>query len=332
MKLVALLSIFSFVIPTHCSEQPWYNSIINEWTIYKKTTLAIDLAMGIRTMILKPIMATNPDRFIKILKTRLEQMEKNIRVAEANAIADIVKENGLGDEYVAGLQKRLIELHKSRREYISKPQPDVIHDKDLSPKLVAIIKKQLVKANININSLHLIKSSTPSIYGHDASASSPSPFYVSIDNDVVSVSNQNTNPGNISFFPSFYLYPEKYHLATGIHEAGHIIEGHSVTIGNIPHYINFYTHTDQNDIEKSKNFQKLLQIHERQAEVLPSLKNKKAASLIRDVRSYYYYPKMLYGKHYMELSNIDEIHKMIAHLESIKKIRANHSTKHNATA
>lgn len=319
LKFIALLSIFSVIIPIHCSQQPWYGSFINEWSIYKKTTIAIDIVMTIKAMALRPIMAINPDKFIAIEENRLKQIEKNIRTAEANAIYAIIKENGLGSEYAIGLQNRRKELHKSRKEYLSKSQPNIIHDEGLSPELVKIIEKQLTREQIDINSIHLIKSAIPSEYGHDASTVSPSPFYFSIDGDTVSVFNQNTDPGNITFFPKFDSYTQEEQLAFGIHEAGHMIEGHDTTTGDIFHYINFYTHKDPDEICKSKKFKKLLQIHERQAEVLPSLKNKKSAALIRKMRSVIHYPNMLYGKHYLQISNIDEKHKMIAYLKHIKK-------------
>ncbi|HLW73205.1 MAG TPA: hypothetical protein VKR54_04085 [Candidatus Babeliales bacterium] len=316
---IASIALFTFIMPSYCSEQPWYSSII-EKNLYGMSVAVTNFVMGIRT-INKLIMATNPDKFIKIHKNRLAQIEKNIRADEQNQFYEIAKEHDLRDTDIKIGLEIINKINLSYRESHSKPSPNVVHDKNISPELFNIIRKKLAEGNIDINNVSITNSDISS--PHESVADNGH-FYVCTytiaqGGSISSVSYSNNKPIHITFYPKFHLLNKCSQQTTCIHEATHIIEGHNITEGVVPDLIGRVTQKNSSDVEKSKGFQKLVQIHERQAEVLPSLKDPEVASLMREDRCTSYYPNRLYGKHYLQLSHIDETHKMIAYLEHIKK-------------
>jgi len=278
--------------------------------------VVINFAMGIRAMIYKPIMAINPDKFIKILNNRLAQIEKNIRADEQNQFYEIAKEHDLGDTDIKIGLEIIDKMNLSYRESHSKLNLDVVHDKNISAELFSILQKKLAEENIDINSVSITNSDVASPDGVDAQCKHDYKCNYTIQDDGLPfASYSNNKPINITFYPKFHLFNKCMQQGICIHEATHIIEGHGITQVMVSAFIGDVTQKNPSDVEKSKNFQKLVQIHERQAEVLPSLKDRKIASLMREHRFTDYYPNMLYGKHYLQLSEIDEAYKMIAYLE-----------------
>lgn len=318
---IVLVAFFTFITPSYCSEQPWYNSIISENRLYNMSVVVADFAVGIRTMINKPIMAINPDKFIKIHKNRLAQIEKNIRVDEQNQLYEIAKEHDLrGADIKIGLEI-INKVNLSYRESHNNLSLDVVHDENISPVLYSILQKKLAEGNIDIKNVSIINSDVPSLCGSDAHNEHSYRYTYSIaqDNSISSASYSNLKPINITFFPKFHLLDKCGQEGSCVHEATHVIEGHNVTQGMVSTLIGGVMQKNPSDVQESKSFQKFVQIHERQAEILPSLRDREIASLMRKHRSTGHYPDMLYGQHYLQLSDIDETHKIIAYLEHVKK-------------
>ena len=322
---IALIALFTFTMPSYGSEQPWYNSIISEKRLYNMSVAATNFAMGIRTIINKSIMATNPDKFIKMYKNRLAQIEKNIRTDEQNQFYEIAKEHGLRDMDVKTGLEIINKINLSYRESHNKLNPNAVHDKNISPELFSILQKKLAEGNIDIKNVSVTNSDIPSPDGFDAENrhSYKYTYAIAQDGSIPFAAYSNEEPINIIFYPKFHLHNKSIQQGSCIHEATHVIEGHNVTQGIVATLIGGVTQKNPSDVKESKSFQKLVQIHERQAEVLPSLKDREAASLMREDRFTGYYPNMLYGEHYLQLSDIDETHKMIAYLEDIKKYPPN---------
>lgn len=318
---IASIVLFTFIMPSYCSEQPWYNSIISEKCLYNMSVAAANFAVGIRTMINKPIMAINPDKFIKIHKNRLAQIEKNIRADEQNQLYEIAKEHDLKDTDIKIGLEIINKINLSYRESHNKFNPDAVHSKNISPELFSVLQKKLAEGNIDINNVSITNSDIASPYGFDAQNehSYRYTYTMAQDGSIPSASYSNQKPINITFYPKFHLLDKCEQQSSCIHEATHVIEGHNVTQGIVSILIGGVTQKNPSDIRESKSFQNFVQIHERQAEVLPSVKDREVASLMREHRFSGYYPNMLYGEHYLQLSDIDETHKMIAYLEHIKK-------------
>lgn len=319
---IAALTFFAFFTSTHCSEQFWYNSINSETIrcfVYGKSTAIIDKVIGLRSTIQKSYMKNNPDVYIKTLKNKLSLIEKNIRAAEQKQIYEVAKENDLDDQDTNRIFSLLNKFHNDRKQNFGKPQP--IGNHEIDPNLTVIIKKQLAKYNIDVASVDLINEELENMELAEATCPMPSEWNLSSENFIY----EDIIPGSIKFSPRFYRHVKTKKAAKTIiiHEIAHFTEGHHLTCFMTQWAIQALKDIDT--IKIGKPWHKLKQIHERQAEILPSLKDKKSASLIRFFRSgpNGTYPGVLYEKHYWQLSDIDETHKMIAYLEDI-------STKNNS--
>ena len=311
---IAFLALFVIITPAHCSQQSWYNSFVSEKNAYNLSVSASDAIIGFRTMFQRPLMAINPDKSIKMLKNKLALMEKNIRIAEEKEIYNIAQDNALNDEQTERLFQELKKLKISYKEFLNNSDDYGSQDADIPKENIAIIKKTLSNAQMNANNIHFINSNEP-VY---LSAETVTPCgFRTIENNTQDVSYEHyIDPLTMTFYPKFYQHDNTDQFATCIHEARHVIEGHCLSSAFIKFFIKKHNfNVEHNDI----NCQKLRQIQERQAEVLPSIQDKESALLMRAQRSNGYYENMLYGQHYLQLSDIDETHKMITYLENIKK-------------
>jgi len=313
---IALLGLLSVTLPAHCSQQPWYNSINRETIrclVYGKNTAAIDMAIGLRSMIQRPYMKMNPESHIKVLQNKLILMEKNLRATEQKQIYEVAKENGLDDQDTNRVFSLLDKFHNDRKQNFGQSQ--LIGNHEIDPNLTAIVKKQLAKYNTDVASVNLINEELADIALAEGTCPMPSSWDLSSENFIY----EDIIPGSIKFSPEFYRNVQTKKAAKAIltHEVTHFVEGHHLTCFMTIWAIQALKNLDT--IKTGEPWDKLKQIHERQAEILPSLKDKKSASLIRLLRSgpNGTYPGMLYEKHYLQLSDIDETHKMISYLENI---------------
>jgi len=313
---MAFLILFTFIVPTHCSQQFWYSSINSEIIkqnprgfVYGKSTVAIDMAIGLRSMIQRSYMKMDPERYIEGLKNKLILMEKNIRMAEEKEIYIIAQDNGLNGEQIKRLFQELKDLKISYKEFLNNPDHSGDHDVSIPKENIALIKETLSKAQLSANNIHLLNSSESM---HLVAETIIDCDFRKTENNAQDVLYEHRfNELTMLFYPTLYLLDNTDQFGTCIHEARHVIEGHCLSNAFIKFFIR--KHSLNNDID----CQKLVQIQERQAEILPSIQDKESALLMRAKRSDSYYQNMLYEKHYLQLSDIDETHKMIAYLENI---------------
>jgi len=313
---IVFLALFTLIAPVYCSQQPWYSSINKETIrgfVYGKNTAAIDMVMGLRSIIQKSYMKNNPETHINILKNKIGMIENNIRAVEQKHIYEVAKENDLDDQDVNRVFSLLNKFHHDRQQNFNKPQS--IGNHEIDPNLAIIAKKQLAKYNIDVVNVNLVNEELGNMEFAEAVCPMPSEWDLSsekyIYGDII--------PGSIKFSSEFYRQVQTKKAAKAIitHEIGHFTEGHHLTCFMTIWAIRILKNIDA--IKKDKNWYMLKQTHERQAEILPSLKDKKVASLMRDFRSgpNGIYPGMLYEKHYWQLSDIDETHKVVSYLENI---------------
>ncbi len=309
-KTIIFPAIFTLILPfaLHTMEPPSLMQHIKDAISYPFTTKTIDIALGVKQVIQKPIQSTHPDKFIQAHQNKLKKMEQNLRETEQNQINTIFKKNGLNDEQIKEANNKLKEYHYAHTNFLRQPNTNVIHDPQLAEP-IDIIKKQLAQNGMTIESINIVQSND---FPYNAVASGES---VSMNTTTFSGKTffRIIKPAQITFHPKSINDPQI--KAITIHEAEHIINGHSITQNVISSFIN----TKNNTLTKSQSYQQLRQTHERQAEVFPSLRDAECASIMRASRSNEYYPNMLYGEHYLQLSEIDETHKMIAYLEQAKQ-------------
>jgi hypothetical protein len=72
---------------------------------------------------------------------------------------------------------------------------------------------------------------------------------------------------------------------------------------------------NEEQLLNSQEWHNLTNVHEQQAEIFPSLRDPKIASLIRKMRAEHHYTGTLYEGHYNTLSKIDEMWKQLEWLK-----------------
>ena len=314
-KFIILQLLLTFSISTHAMEKlSWKQeteAMLKEM-LALCTPIPIDAALWLRKTIHRPIMAHNPDKFIKINQAKLKKIEQDLRKQEENQIHTIFKENGLNNKQIKKAKNILKGYHGIYKQLLHEPNPNTIHDPQLKDS-INVIQTQLAEQNMNINSTNIIQSDIPADFGGSTTATAathPLRFRTKIIKKKTFLM-EVVEPAKIVF-----RINHPYRNDISLHEAEHLIEGHGTTRGAIKSLVHHFT---GNEIKETEALYTLCQIHEKQAEILPSLRKAKSASIMRHARFLNPYPYMLYTEHYLNLSDIDETHKMIAYLEHIKK-------------
>jgi hypothetical protein len=287
----------------------------SENDLYKMSVASTDVVLGVKKIITMPIMLINPDKSITRLKNKLIDIEHSIRTDYDNQIRCITKEYNVDD---AGTQIIFKILDAIKSEYRKSHQigvKNVVHNEKIPFKNFTLLKVLLCKKNIDINNISLINS-REQLGEHDAQARFEYTYrYAEQDNGDIGAVYFNNEPISIIFFPTFYNLDQMEQAGLCIHEATHVVEGHAVSRSMLLDVMEKFT---QENVRESKSYKKLEQITERQAEVLPALEDSHVAALMRIMRFKGYYPGMLEGDHYKQLSEIDNTHRMIASLEYVK--------------
>lgn len=317
-KIIILQAIITLTVSftIHAMERSWKQEIesVTKEILACYTAIPIDVALWLRKIVHRPIMAQNPDKFIQINQSKLKKIERDIRKKQELQINAIFKENGLNEKQIEESKDRLKDVHEIYKQLLCESNQNITHDPQLKDS-IDIIHKQFTEKKMNINSINIIQSDIHADFGgsNTALAAAHSPhFEVKTSNEKTFL--ETTKPAQIVFRPSTLNSP---HInAYTLHEAEHIIEGHGIITGTTNFLVEHFTN---NTIKQTNILHKLYQIQEQQAEILPSLRNKQSASLMRNQRFLSPYPHMLYSEHYLQLSDIDETHKMIDYLEHIKK-------------
>jgi hypothetical protein len=314
---ITLLILLASITPIDCSQQPWYAfgaiEIIKlnlRIFFYRSNTAAIDMLFELRSMIQRPYMKIDPQRHVVELQKKLLLMGKNLRIAERDHIYRIAKKNGLNDEQIERLFQELKHLKASYKEFLNNPDHCSHHDMSIPEENIACIKQTLSRAQLSANNIHLLNSCA--FTGLVAETVGEFGFGI-VENDAGGeLYVHRFDKISILFHPNLYDHSPIVQSAVCMHEARHVIEGHTLSNAFVQFFISKKTLNTEVDC------QQLLQIEEREADILPAIQDKEAALFMRLKRSRDYYEGKLYEKHYVQLSDIDETHKMITYLENIK--------------
>ncbi len=240
---------------------------------------------------------------------RLVKIEENIKNDELNAINALYQEfnvSGEDQQTINSILRQYKELQK--QILLSSVQKGCNTLECASSEILSFCEQ----VGINPNAIQVKKSDTSKSLLADARGLRAT---YQFENNALII-----NDDDIISYPSVILYPGFFELsydeenACLAHELTHLALQHHTVINILGREISYFTGAKKEEIIKSKNWKNLEIIHERQAEVL--LKDAEWASRMRDKRNGGYYPDHLFLKHYAQLTEIDELHRL---KEKLKK-------------
>lgn len=234
---------------------------------------------------------------------RLAQIEERLKEDEKNAINAMYREFNITTQDQQTINSVLSQYKCFQKQYLSqfhKKECDTLEF--VSPEILSFCKQ------ININptavELKISHSSSPLV----AAATGLKANY-QFENDMLVV-----DDNNIIAYPAIILYPNFFELsyeqgiATIGHELTHLALQHEEMQNILGMEIKYFTEAKREEIMNSKNWKKIETIYERQAEILH--KDAEWASRMRKKRNSSYYDNQLFLKHYAQLTEIDELHKL----------------------
>ncbi len=261
----------------------------------------------------------------KEIENQLAILHRNVKNSRDSITRDIAHDFKLNDRELEDFNSSL-QLYKecatqSLQQKLS--HISVHQDKNFPEEIMPILEKN----KVNSKALSLIVSETPN---SSAQATAGSPdfkyFYRNKERIKLFLTTEDIeSPSEITLYPGFFTqglfscfkntnFVKRLQKPTLIHEMGHILEHHHLQNRFILHRINQLTGTSFDAIEANSHYQESEKQHEREAEIFPALKCKDDATILRDYRRKHFYPKKLYGAHYVDLAFIDTLHKLDAKL------------------
>jgi hypothetical protein len=234
---------------------------------------------------------------------RLAQIEYNLKKDEINAINGMYKEFEVTDEEQQTINSILGQYQDFQKQYLSQP-----HEKK-EETLVGVSSEILsLCEQLNIHptavELRLSDSASPLV----AAAKGLAATY-QFENDALMVNyNDIVQHPSVTLYSNFFNLSYEMGVATFGHELTHLALQHHEKDSILHMEIKYLTGAKNEALAKSKNFKKLDTIYERQAEIL--LKDAQWASIMRSKRNKSYYADHLFLKHYAQLAEIDELHKL----------------------
>lgn len=264
-------------------------------------------------MTTKIVGSTNPTKETDKIKARFEQIKKDLLSAEQDQVKVVLKKYITSDNFDDPVNHInvclgiITDIKKASKKYMSQPQQGVIHQEEFPMNLLPL--EELKQHDINLDSINLIiTDNLPNDeglpVGMEAYALSPAHNW-SMGNGF-EIKNDLSVQGLMAVGPKFITLPEGEQQALLIHESEHIIQQHTTTRITLIACIIRTTDEVQEAIINSREWKKLIEIQEQQAEIFPSLRNPRYASIIRAMRGVSHYTGMLYENHYYALSAIDE--------------------------
>lgn len=314
MKRIIAIQAFialTLVFPSTCNiidttQEKLYKSI-EKPAIYNAGVRAIDTtAKLISNTIVKLTQLTGKEKAtLQKIDCRLNRITENIQRDEINTVNTIYKDFNITNKDQHTINSILSQYGEFQKQYLSQPhekQCDTLES--TSPEIVALCQHM----NIHPTAVELKLSHSPSPHGYVAAASGLAVNY-QYENDTLII-----NKDDIVHHPAITLYPQfcemsyNEQLATFGHELAHLASQHHENYNILAMEIKYLTKAHNEEIINSKYFKKLDTIHERQAEILH--KDAAWAAIMRNKRHTSYYQNHLFLKHYAQLVEIDELHKL----------------------
>jgi hypothetical protein len=246
------------------------------------------------------------------IESALKEIENELRLQEQKAIDIILRKNGLDESTRDFCFQVIKDLKKFGKQYMDKPRENIYHDKTIPTQLYTMLITCLKRDNIDPDSINIINKiedeELQKEVFEDAITMAPYHNWSVRDNELIIHKEQPHFYGFITLLPKIKKISsidEQEAILT--HECEHIKEQHSTTCGVIKSCL--YRLTDNYNEDKllnSPEWHDLIHIHEQEAEIFPSLREPRTASIMRKMRASHHYTGMLYETHYNTLSHIDE--------------------------
>jgi hypothetical protein len=306
---------FSEPIDIKTQSTDFWDLIYNA-SFYTKSTKIIDIIQSITHIIRFIIFSQiNPEWRKKLIQSRLNRIEKNLRIDEATAIQEIANHYKIDDQKLKNIMAHVNDAVSFEKNYMSKAHPEVQHDESFPKEIFSILEKN----GINPHAISLLNN--------NGYFPGPENIQIIASADNLKINEKSFTPPTITLFKPYWEMSKESQLQALIHETEHIKEHHSIKSVYFEEQI-----MQLNHIETQQKVQsvcsKMSTIQERQAEIFPSIRDPHAASLCRLYRSHSFYADCLFLSHYVELAEIDELHKLNAKLEQYKLIRVEHKELH----
>ena len=322
MKYISTLFLL-VIMPVLGQELPWYKDKETiRGRIYKNLSVpAINTFQLIQSKISSALTMTtsyvNKNIFqkkITSIESELKNIENDLRSQEHKTIDTIFRKNELDESTIPFCFEILNDLKKFGQEYMSKPEPNIHHDTIIPVELSIMLIKCLKQDAINPNSINIIDKRNDEALQkevfEDAIAMAPYHNWSVLEGRLIIHKEHPQFYGTIVLLPKIKKVNSNDEQEAMItHECEHIKEQHSVTCAVIKSCL--YRLTDNYNEEQLLNSPEWhnTNIHEQQAEIFPSLRDPKVASLMRKMREKHHYTGTLYENHYNNLSKIDEMWK-----------------------
>jgi hypothetical protein len=254
----------------------------------------------------------NPLAYKKAIKNQLTIIKNDLEEDKRNIIRDLAKDYNITDEQLEKIIFRTEKYKTYATRWIKLAQLPAQfpkkHDYEFPLKEALPLLK---KNNIDPDAIWLKYACDSRKFSGSAQSLSFNNYY-----NIDAKFNYYDIEKDISAPPVITIYASWEHMflngktSTLIHEIGHEVEHHGLEKSLITTAIHTLTKAKYDDIYANENYKRLTQQHEREAEILPALKCKKDASVLRKDRRWGSYPKMLYSEHYFTLALIDTLHKL----------------------
>jgi Peptidase family M48 len=234
---------------------------------------------------------------------RLAQIEKNLKDDEIKSINAMYQEFNVDKDDQQTINSVVRQYKEFQKQYLSQSHKKECDTLESSLPEILFFCKQI---NIHPSAVELRISNLPnSLVAQTIGLRAHYQF----ENDKLIVEDNNIigHPA-IILHRNFFELSYEQRIAVMGHELTHLALQHEEMHNILGMEIKYFTGAKKEEIINSKNWKKLGTICERQAEILH--KDAEWASIMKNTRNQGYYSDQLFLKHYAQLTEIDELHKL----------------------
>ncbi|HLC07071.1 MAG TPA: hypothetical protein VJJ26_02690 [Candidatus Babeliales bacterium] len=323
--LKALFSLF-LTLPLLTIEalaNPWYHDYFHKLNgiNYTQNCSLIDRAQKIRCSALLAYYRTTY-RTVASINKKFTEFENWLLALEQEALSAIKQKYGISDSIWHECLMDIERVKNSCRNAMLHPHADTVHDDTIPADMVEFIIVLLRQNNINPQSINIkMVSNQATIAAQPNTIAQATMFMFSpiVDHKNNLQLYREYIPATINIFPRIYDKSAIDRMSCCAHEVQHLVSLHSITERVLIDYLAHYCSVDAAEFRQSKEYHKLSQIHEAQAEIFAAIKSPEIAHNLKAMRKKIYYPNHLYEEHFCHLSTIAMLWNIHAKLSSIQQ-------------
>ena len=257
------------------------------------------------------------DQALLDIEAELKEFQAVLLEMEEDALLAIKQKYAINDEI---WHKYCADIGKIKASYkigMSQPHKHVTHDPAVPADIRHLLYMLLKENNINPESIEIVMADETK---KDAQATTlaTTTFFINFDASQHNlIMSREYTPVTITISPALKESPWETKVGVCAHEIQHVVCQHLVPVITITQYLEHYYSIQEADFKQSKEYQRLMQIYEAQAETLAALSNRSTAACMKTFRQESYYPDTLYEEHFYHLSTIDMLWKLHDKLEAL---------------